>query len=167
MKNLAFALAALMALAIPAYAQSVPSLATVVATCGTPPSTYVANQNRPQTQDTNGKECVNATVTATATIAVAPLTSNNLSSTIAVTSTFQSIQVSTGGRNGCTIQNQSTTDPMWVFFGAIGGATKARSFELDSTHGLAINCAVGGLGVLTDQVSITGTSADGYTANFQ
>lgn len=110
---------------------------------------------------------VDATVTATATVAVAPLTSTNLSSTVAVTNTFQSIQVSTAGRNGCLIQNQSTSNTMWVYFGAIGGATKAKSFQLDSTHGLAISCSVGGLGVLTDQVSITGTAADAFTANFQ
>jgi len=103
----------------------------------------------------------------TATVAVAPLTSTNLSSTVAVTNTFQSIQVLTSGRNGCTIQNQSTADTMWVFFGPIGSATKATSFELDTSHGLAISCAVGGLGVLTDQVSITGTATDAFTANFQ
>jgi hypothetical protein len=100
-------------------------------------------------------------------VTVAPLTSTNAAGSIAVTSTFQSIQVSTAGRNGCLIQNQSTTNPMWVYFGAIGGATKAKSFLLDSTHGLAISCSVGGLGVLTDQVSITGTAADLYNANFQ
>ena len=115
--------------------------------------------------DVNGKLVVNATLSAS--IAISPLTSTNLSSTISVTNTFQPIQVSTGGRNGCLIQNQSTTDPMWVYFGAIGGATKAKSFELDTSHGLAISCSVGGLGVLTDQVSITGTSTDGFTANFQ
>jgi len=107
------------------------------------------------------------TGTFSATVAVSPLTSTNLSGTIAVTNTFQSIQVSTAGRQGCLIQNQSTTDQMWVYFGAIGGATKAKSFILDTAHGLAISCAVGGLGVLTDQVSITGTAPDGFTANFQ
>lgn len=100
-------------------------------------------------------------------VTVAPLTSTNLSGTIAVTNTFQSIQISTAGRKGCLIQNQSTTDPMWVFFGPIGSATKGTSFELDSTHGLAISCSVGGLGVVTDQVSITGTGTDAFTANFQ
>lgn len=40
-----------------AVAQSTPSLATVVAACGTPPSTYLANQNRPVLQDTTGKVC--------------------------------------------------------------------------------------------------------------
>lgn len=46
-------------LAVPdvAIAQSSPSLATVVAACGTPPNTYAANQNRPITQDTTGKLC--------------------------------------------------------------------------------------------------------------
>lgn len=147
----------------PAAAQN--TNAAVVAICGTPPAVYPAGSNRQITQDTNGKACVNATVSAS--IAVAPLTSTNLSGTISVTNTFQSIQASTPTRNGCLIQNQSTTDTMWVFFGAIGSATKATSFELDSTHGLAISCAVGGIGVLTDQVSITGTSTDGFTANFQ
>jgi len=93
--------------------------------------------------------------------------SANLSSTIAVTNTFQSVQVYNSDRTGCLIQNQSTTDPMWVFFGPIASATKAKSFELDSTHGLQISCSVGGTSVLKDQVSITGTSTDGFTANFQ
>lgn len=148
---------------ISASAQS--ASAVVVNICGTPPATYTPGANRALTQDTGGKQCVNATVSAT--IAVAPLTSSNLSSTVAVTNTFQSIQVLTAGRNGCTIENQSTTNAMWVFFGAIGSATKGSSFILDTSHGLAISCAVGGLGVLTDQVSITGTAADAYVANFQ
>lgn len=96
------------------------------------------------------------------------LASINLSGTIAVTNTFQSIQVQVIGRAGCTIQNSSTTDTMWVFFGPIASATKATSFVLDSTHGLAISCATPfGNGVLQDQVSITGTSTDPFTANFQ
>lgn len=44
-----------------ASAQSVPSLANVVTTCGTPPSTYSAGQNRPVLQNTSGQVC---TVTA-------------------------------------------------------------------------------------------------------
>jgi len=160
---LAFAL--LMSLAVTTKAHAQQAGASVLGTCGT--ASYSAGKIYPTTQDTTGKECVNATVSATATVAVAPLTSTNLSGTIAVTNTFQSIQVSTAGRNGCLIQNQSTTDPMWVYFGAIAGATKAKSFELDTSHGLAISCSVGGLGVLTDQVSITGTGTDGFTANFQ
>jgi hypothetical protein len=152
---------------MPAEAQS--SSAIVVAVCGTPPATYVAGTNRAITQDVNGKSCVNATVSATVTVAA--LTSTNLSSTISVTNTFQSIQASTAGRNGCLIQNNSQANEMWVFFGPIGSATKATAFGLPpgtaTTPGGSIACAVGGLGVLTDQVSITGTATDTFTANFQ
>lgn len=107
---------------------------------------------------------VNATVTATATVAVVPLTSTNLSSTIAVTNTFQSIQVLTAGRNGCAVQNNDTNS-MWVFFGAIGSATKAKSIVL--TTGQSVACAVGGIGVLTDQISITGTATGVFFASVQ
>lgn len=93
--------------------------------------------------------------------------SSNLSSTVAVTNTFQSIQILNSNRSGCLIQNQSTTNAMWVYFGPIASATKATSFILDSSHGLAISCSVGGTSVLRDQVSITGTSGDAYAANFQ
>jgi hypothetical protein len=117
---------------------------------------------QPGYQDSTGKVCVDATVSAS--VAVAPLTSTNLSSTIAVTNTFQSIQVSTAGRNGCTVQNNDT-NTMWVFFGAIGGATKAKSIVLAA--GQAVSCAVGGLGVLTDQISITGTSTGVFFAAVQ
>lgn len=40
-----------------AYAQTTPDVATVVAACGTPPSTYSAGTNRAVLQDTNGKVC--------------------------------------------------------------------------------------------------------------
>jgi hypothetical protein len=97
----------------------------------------------------------------------AALTSTNLAGAISVTNTFQSIQALTAARAGCTIQNQSTTNPMWVFFGPIGSATKAKSFILDPGHGLSISCTVAGNGSLTDQVSIAGTAADLFNANFQ
>lgn len=127
--------------------------------------TPAANQQVALSCDGSGNLKVNASVSATVT--VAPLTSTNLAGSISVTNTFQSIQVSTAGRNGCLVQNQSTANSMWVYFGAIGGATKAKSFILDTSHGLAISCSVGGLGVATDQVSITGTSGDLFNANVQ
>jgi hypothetical protein len=105
---------------------------------------------------------VSATVSAS--VAVAPLTSTNISGTVAVTNTFQSIQVSTAGRNGCLVQNNGT-HTMWVYFGAIGSATEAAAYQLAA--GLSVSCAVGGIGVLTDQVSITGTATDAFFANFQ
>lgn len=161
-----YLLAFLFGLIFPCGVQAQSTSAIVVAICGTPPTIYVAGTNRQLTQDTNGKACVNATVSAS--IAIAPLTSTNLSGTISVSNTFQSIQVLTAGRNGCLIENQSTTDVMWVFFGPIGSATKTTAFPIGGgSFPPAISCAVGGIGVLTDQVSITGTSADAFTANFQ
>lgn len=46
----------------PAIAQT--SLAIVVPSCGTPPSTYSAGSNRQVTQDTTGKLCTGAIVTS-------------------------------------------------------------------------------------------------------
>ena len=99
-----------------------------------------------------------------ASVSVAPLTSTNLSGTVAVTNTFQSIQVLTAGRKGCTIQNNGTHN-MDVFFGPIGSATAGASVILSA--GQAVSCAVPGLGVLTDQISITGTATELFFANFQ
>lgn len=99
-----------------------------------------------------------------ATIGLIATTSTNLSGTISVTSTFQSIQVSTAGRKGCAVQNNGT-HTMYVFFGAIGSATTSNSVQL--AGGQSVSCAVGGIAVLTDQVSITGTSGEVFFANFQ
>lgn len=93
-----------------------------------------------------------------------PVTSGNLSSTIAVTNTFQSIQAKTSSRNGCLIENNGS-HTMWVFWGPIANATAATAFVLPA--GNSVSCAVGGLAVLIDQVSITGTSTDAFFANFQ
>lgn len=54
---------ALIALAYPAYAQSVPPVAAVQSACGAP--TYTAGTNRPITQDTAGNQCVAGTVVIT------------------------------------------------------------------------------------------------------
>jgi len=111
--------------------------------------------------------CLIGPAEAATVVAPSQLGSSNLSSTISVTNTFQSIQAYNSNRSGCLIQNQSTTDTMWVYFGPVASATKAASFMLDATHGLQISCSVGGTSVLRDQVSITGTSTDAFVANFQ
>jgi hypothetical protein len=100
-------------------------------------------------------------------VAPSQLGSTPASGTIAVSNTFQSIHVFDSNRSGCLIQNQSSTDQMWVYFGPIASATKGGSFILDSAHGLAISCSVGGTSVLRDQISITGTATDAFAANFQ
>lgn len=98
-------------------------------------------------------------------VTVQPVSSTNLSGTITTTNTFQSIQSSNNGRHGCTVQNNSATNSMWVFFGPIASATTAKSVAL-TAGGMAVNCQTPS-GVLTDQVSVTGTSGDAYLANFQ
>lgn len=92
------------------------------------------------------------------------VTTSNVSSTIAVTNTFQSLWIadtSTTGRSSCAIQNKGTADPMYVYFGAIAGATIAKSIKL--TTNAVLNCSVFGA-ILKDQVSITGTSGDAFYA---
>lgn len=90
------------------------------------------------------------------------LPSLNLSSTIAVTNTFQSVQTATK-RHGCTVQNNGAAS-MWVFFGPIASATKANSVVL--TTGQAVSCSLPGT-TLTDQISITGTATQEFFAAVQ
>ena len=138
--------------AAPAMAQQ--SSAQVYATCGTAP--YTAGQIRLNTQDTTGAGCIHATVSATVT--VAPATTTNASGTIVTGGTFQSILASSGTRVGCLIQNPTTaTEPLYVFFGANASATTAKSISLAA--GGSVNCAVGGLGVATDNISATATTS--------
>ena len=101
--------------------------------------------------------------------AASPVTSTNVSTTITVTNTFQSLQAASTTRKGCLIQNGGSNN-MWVFFGPIASATKALSFlivPVGNAGDNSISCATGTGGVLGDQVSITGTSGDAFTANFQ
>lgn len=90
-------------------------------------------------------------------------TSNNQSSTITVTNTFQSIflaSTTNTGRSSCTVQNNGANS-MWVFFGPIANATQGASIKLAA--GQATYCNNGPV-VLKDQVSITGTSGDAFFA---
>ena len=91
-------------------------------------------------------------------------TKYNLSGTIAVTNTFQSIQPQNNGRIGCTIENNGT-HTLYVYFGAIANATTANSFQL--SPGQPVSCLVGNGYLLSDQVSITGTGGDAFAAGFQ
>lgn len=91
------------------------------------------------------------------------VSSFNASGTIAVTNTFQSIWIAntgTRGRAGCTVQNTGTNS-MWVYFGAIADATKAKSVVLNV--GQSVRCNNSGI-TLQDQVSITGTATETFFA---
>lgn len=92
---------------------------------------------------------------------------NNVSTTITVTNTFQSLWIATTGptgRSSCTVQNNSASNSMWVFFGVLASATKATSAILAPSQSL--NCNIGNV-ILQTQVSITGTSGDAFYANAQ
>lgn len=99
-----------------------------------------------------------------------PVTSTNVSSTIAVTNTFQSVIAASPATKGCLVQNNGA-NTMWVFFGPIAGATKAKSFTLrppgTGIQGGSISCATATGAVITDQVSITGTATETFTAASQ
>lgn len=95
-----------------------------------------------------------------------PAKSNNLSGTITVTGTFQTIQGQANNRIGCAIQNITPSDTQWVYFGACANATKAASASLQP--GQTVSCNLPGSPiVLSDPVCITGTSGDSFFANFQ
>lgn len=91
------------------------------------------------------------------------VTSTNVSGTIAATGVFQSIAVANTARRGCSIQNIGA-NAMWLYFGAIAGATTAKSFLL--MPGNTANCAAGTT-VVTDQISITGTATDTFSGAVQ
>lgn len=89
-----------------------------------------------------------------------PRASGNASTTVAVTNTFQSIFLANTARVGCTVQNTGTNS-MYVYFGAIAGATTAKSVKLAA--GQSVSCQSGGM-VIRDQVSITGTATETFYA---
>ena len=99
----------------------------------------------------------------------APQSTVNVSGTISVTDTFQEILPSKIGvppaqlRHNCSIQNNGS-HTMYVFFGPIASATEAKSFQVAPSG--TIYC--GGPVSITaqDQVSITGTSGEAFTATW-
>lgn len=115
--------------------------------------------------DASGRLITSATVSAT--VGVAALTTIPVGGTITTHLTFQTALAANGSRNGCTIQNRST-DTELVYFGSNGSATSAKAFALGPAAatggaGGAISCAVGGLGVATDNIAITSLVTDGAT----
>lgn len=105
----------------------------------------------------------------------APQTLVDASSTIAVTNTYQQVFASKIGASGaqirhnCAIQNNGS-HAMYVFFGPIAEATTSKSYILNpgpgNVGGDLIYCS-GPSGItLQDQVSITGTAGDAFTASW-
>lgn len=68
MQRFILALWLLVGLCAPAYAQGTPGSATVIATCGTPPTTYTPGQNKAVLQDTTGRGCVTSSGSISGTV---------------------------------------------------------------------------------------------------
>lgn len=101
-------------------------------------------------------------IVTTQPLGVSP--TQNSSAAISVTNTFQTIwtqSTNSRGRLGCTIQNKSASNTMYVFFGAVASATTPTALNL--APGATIYCQNGGL-VQQDTVSITGTAGDRFYA---
>lgn len=113
-----------------------------------------------------------ATALAQSPVSTVPsaATTANASASVTLTNTFQQVFAQNSARRGCAIQNTSTS-VMYVYFGAIAGATIPKAFPLAPASAAAypggsISCLVGGI-VLTDQVSVTGTAAATFVATSQ
>lgn len=92
-----------------------------------------------------------------------PRVVTNVSSTVAVTNTFQALLSANTGRLECTIQNTGT-NAMYVFFGATADATVATSAKL--TAGQSAYCTVNNVNYL-GAVAITGTATETFYAVYQ
>lgn len=99
------------------------------------------------------------------------VSSSNVSTTVAVTNTFQQVFAvlnTLRGRTGCTIVNYGA-NTMWVFEDSTAAgltaanvsatATKAKSVQLAANQ--AYYCAQGGI-VIKSAIFITGTAADAF-----
>ena len=123
-----------------AYAQ-----ATVVATCGTPPSTLAPGTVTPLFQDTTGKLCTGATLTGGST-------------TLNATSTLPTLGAGSQSPQG-SLAGALYDQP--VFGSASGGGT-----QVDATHGLPVNCIVGCAGGSASNASdAVATSSTNGTTN--
>lgn len=84
-------------------------------------------------------------------------------STIAVTDTFQQVQVASDLRLNCTLQNNGT-HTMYVFFGTTANATKAKSWQLSSGAAISTN---NNQITISAGIQVTGTNGDAYTYGCQ
>lgn len=88
--------------------------------------------------------------------------SHQAAGTITTTDAFQRVLAANPNRLGCAFQNQGS-HTMYLFFGS-GAQTKANSIQVGG--GIIVNCNAGNL-VLTDEIWVTGTSADAFLVNYQ
>lgn len=95
------------------------------------------------------------------------VTTGNVSTTITSGGTYQSVwaaDTTTRGRAACTIINYGA-HTMYVYAGPIAGATHGKSVQLATSQ--AFYCSTSAGGVLKDQISVDGTTGDGFYAAIQ
>ena len=162
--RLLLALGILFAGAATARAQT-PGNAQVVTSCGTPNSTYSTGQNQPVTQDGTGKACVNATVTATASItgftatsAGTPITATTGGATGTLPAGAVVVATNVGPTNGayCALGGSSSTSQQYIapgggwFAFTVGASTQltcitsASTTTIDTVGGSGLPTGVGG-----------------------
>jgi hypothetical protein len=87
--------------------------------------------------------------------------SNPSNGTIAVTNTFQSLIAQNSTRKACSYQNQGTHT---MYFSVAVSPTLANSFQVPAQW--TFNCTNANV-VITDAISITGTSGDAFSGSWQ
>lgn len=93
-----------------------------------------------------------------------PLKAVNVSSTIAVTNTFQNLYSADASRQGCSFQNTGT-NPMYLFVvDGVKAETIGNSFKI--TVGQPFNCAQFGI-TITNQIRVTGTATETFAATWE
>lgn len=166
-----FASAAIALAACPSMAQT--AQANVVSGCGTPNTTYSKGETRPLTQDTAGKECVNATVSAsvtgfrpTSTGTPISVTTGGVTGTLPAGAEVVATNVGTTNTAYCKLGASATTSDQaiapggWFAF-AISGDTQLTC--ITSTSTTTVNM-VGGSGLPTG-VGGAGSSGGGGTSS--
>jgi hypothetical protein len=83
-------------------------------------------------------------------------TSTTTPGSVTTANTYQSALASNTSRNGCTIQNTSTST-MRIYVGAVGSATDAGAFQIAA--GGSFSCASPGGIVITDAISVASSTA--------
>ena len=156
--RIAFFLLGFLLAAVPALAQT-PGTANVVANCGTPNSTYSANQNAPVTQDTTGKGCVNATVSATVT----PLSGTPTQATVSCGTGSTTLLAAAAASQFILIKVPAAASvPVWFNFA--GAAAAAASPSVDLAAGASISWTAF---VPTAQINCLATSATSVTVVYK
>lgn len=97
------------------------------------------------------------------TVSFVGATSTVTSGTISVTNTFQSVLAASATRKGCLMQNNGT-HLMYLYNGPNASATLTNTFQIQP--GQPFSCNAPGV-VITDNISLTGTSGDAFVVSAQ